>query len=185
VSIAMKAPAQHRRALEAAEKLAKKAGRAPSQRELDRATGKAVAPTKRALRALIAKLEKNPAGNAPASGFLTGLRYALSGGELPCYVKPDALTKPPKRKADDLAQSLADEAHRAIDEAVLAHGLTDKATKVWSASTDDGETICARLEAAGHGLAPEDVSKACARLARAGRAEKRPHGYRMTKESAP
>lgn len=178
VSIAMKPPAQQKRALE----LALGGGKPLTRRQIAQREGKTLPPTRKDLRHHIKALDERREAVARSGGDGSAveaassvLRWAYEGGELPAVLRADRPTKRPKRP---VVEELAHTAVQELDDAIVAHGLTDRATKVFDPNEPDIETVASRMERAGFHIAAEDLSKRCVAMHRAGRIERSIGGYR-------
>lgn len=189
LAIAMKPPAAQKNALE----LALGGGRKLTSRQVERAQGKAHPPTRKALRNVLAGVKKRR--DALASQGLNDatidlatdlLEYVYVGGVLPAQLRDALEPKAPAKKVVASVKAEAPHVWDATDEAILTHGLTERATKVVDLSAcEDGDeavtTIAGRMEAAGYCVADDELSARLVRLSKAGKCERAIGGYRRNK----
>ncbi len=139
-----------------------------SARELAKAAGKVLPPTRREVKALldvdeviVGKAER--LGKAElADAFFAGLRYGYAGGALPAFIPTEG---------------------DPLESAILEHGLNGKGCAVYS--VEEGvESIHGRLKAAGVDVSPAELSKTLKAMHQAGRVGRSALGYRLVKEGA-
>lgn len=145
-----------------------------SSRELAKAAGKALPPTRRELRSLIDR-DAEIVGRAEklgkaelADAFFAGLRHAYEGAALPSFIAQGE-TEPAEGDA--------------LERAILDHGLTDQGCVVYrppkKPSDPPPESIHTRLLLAGFEVEPTILSRKLKELHKAGVIGKSGLGYRL------
>lgn len=135
-----------------------------SARELAKAAGKVLPPTRKEVKALLdddavmQRAEKLGKGTL-ADTFLAGLRYGYAGGALPAFIATEG---------------------DPLEAAILAHGLSDKGCAVYV--VEEGvESIHGRLKAAGVEVSPAELSKTLKTMHKDGKVGQSVKGYRLAK----
>lgn len=135
-----------------------------SARELAKAAGKVLPPTRKEVKALLdddavmQRAEKLGKGTL-ADAFLAGLRYGYAGGRLPAFIATEG---------------------DPLEAAILEHGLNDKGCAVYV--VEEGvESIHGRLKAAGVEVSPAELSKTLKAMHKAGKVGQSVKGYRLAK----
>jgi ParB family chromosome partitioning protein len=147
-----------------------------SARELAKAAGKTLPPTRKDLRALLDRDEEivkaaDRLGRGPlADAFFAGLRHAYEGAALPAFIADSAEGDP-------------------IERAILTHGLNERGCVVYAVAEKKGDeapdSIHARLATAGISIDPAELSKTIRAMHKAGRIDKTSMGYRLLKAGSP
>jgi hypothetical protein len=139
-----------------------------SARELAKAAGKVLPPTRKDLRALldrdeeIVKTADRLGRGQLADAFFAGLRHAYEGAALPAFIADSVDGNP-------------------LERAILEHGLSERGCVVYT-SEEGAESIHWRLATAGVTVDPSELSKTLRAMHEAGRIDKSALGYRLRKD---
>lgn len=145
-----------------------------SSREIAKATGKILPPTRRELRSLldrdteVVRRAEKLGKAALADAFFAGLRHAYEGARLPDFIAQEEL-KPAEGDA--------------LERAILDHGLSERGCVVYALpekpSDPPAESIHTRLLLAGFEVEPTILSRKLKELHKAGVIGKSGLGYRL------
>ncbi|HRE87500.1 MAG TPA: hypothetical protein PK095_00045 [Myxococcota bacterium] len=152
-----------------------------SSRDVAKAAGKTLPPTRRELRSLLDRdtevvRRAERVGKAElADAFFAGLRHAYEGSRLPDFIMSEVSSGPPQAEGGD-----------SLEAAIL--GVLDSKGVVACAPGRAGkkptDSVHARLAAAGLEVDPAELSRSLRELHKAGRIDKSAKGYRLRKDGA-